>query len=274
MWKAILGLLMGSALILHAQQAVLEDMGSAVKRSLDRSRQAYPDAALPDSALSKAVMIRIGWLQQNNPSFFTDPDWPMKVTAAEAARLNIPAHQSTTTEAGMTAKPASGRYLGVVTKSFSEVGVSFRKGQQIILEALLDYKKKGVVVVEGREVVIWLDKVQIIRPLARAEKNLTTIKIESARYGLPGQVGYSVGDKIQSMVSPGGAPPQILVTDALLPPASAQRMNRAAGTRNVMDPATGQVVSVVSGKVLTITYTINGIEKTKQGIEGQTLILD
>ncbi len=30
---------------LLAQEAVLEDQGSAVKRSLDRSRQMYPDAA-------------------------------------------------------------------------------------------------------------------------------------------------------------------------------------------------------------------------------------
>lgn len=269
MWKAMLGLLLSGAVVLHAQEVVLEDQGTAVKRSLDRSRQLYPDAALPDSALSKAILAKVMWLQQNNPSVFSDPNWPLKIAAAEAARLGIPAHQQ-----NPAAAAASGKYLGVVTKSFSVVGASFRKGQQIVLEELRDYKKKGVVMVDGQELVIWLDKVKIIRPLAQAEANLNVIKIESARYGLPGQSGYSVSDKIQSMVSPAGPPPQILVTDALLPPASVQRLNRAAAPRNVIDPATGQVVTVTSGKVLTITYTINGLEKTKQAIEGQTIILD
>lgn len=270
MWKALLGLLLCGTMALHAQEAVLEDMGTAVKRSLDRSRELYPDAALPDSALSKAVMARIAALRQSNPSVFSDPDWPLKITAAEAARLGIPAYQRN----AAAASQASGRYLGEVQKSFSEVGVSFRKGQQIVLEELRDYKKKGVVMVDGREVVIWLDKVKILRPLARAENNLNVIKIESARYGPPDQTGYSVSDRIQSMVTPGGAPPQILVTDALIPPATAQRLNRATSPRQVVDPATGQVVMAVSGKILTVTYVINGITKTKQAMEGQTLVLD
>ncbi len=270
MWKAMLGLLLSGAMTLLAQEAVLEDQGSAVKRSLDRSRQMYPDAALPDSALSKAILARVTWLQQNNPAVFSDPDWPLKIAAAEAANLGIPSYQQNQAAAAAN----SGRYLAVVTKSFSQVGASFRKGQQIVLEALLDYKKKGVVMIDGQEVVIWLDKVKIIRPLAQAENNLNVIKIESARYGLPGQSGYSVSDRIQSMISPGGAPPQILVSDALAPTAAVQRLNRATAPRNVLDPATGKVVTVVSGKVLTITYTINGLEKTKQGMEGQTIILD
>jgi hypothetical protein len=41
-----------------------------------------------------------------------------------------------------------------------------------------------------------------------------------------------------------------------------------------MDPATGKVTTVVSGKVLTVTYIINGVEKTKQAMEGQTMTLD
>lgn len=270
MWKAVLCLLIGATLALHGQQVVLEDMGSAVKRSLDRSRELYPDSALPDSPLSQAVVARIAYLRQNNPSVFSDPDWPLKVTSAEAARLGIPAHQMN----AAAAATASGRYLGEVTKSFSELGVSFRKGQQIVLEALVDYKKKGVVIVDGREVVIWLDKVKILRPLARAENDLNTIRIESARYGPADQSGYPVSDRIQSMVSAGGPPPQILVTDALIPPAAAQRFNRNIAPRQVLDPKTGQIILVTATKVLTVTYVINGQEKTKQAAEGQTMILD
>lgn len=271
MWKALLGMLLGSAMAVCAQEAVLEDFGAAVKRSLERSRAVYPEAALPDSPLSQAVMARISWYQQRNPSIFSDPDWPMKVTAAEAARLGIQARtQSTTAMTG----PASGKYLAVVTKSFSQVGVSFRKGQQIILESLLDYKKKGVVMQDGQEVIVWMDNIKIIRPLAQNEGEVPVIKIESAKYGLPGQSGYSVSDTVQSMVSPGGGAPQILVTDALLPTGAASRLNRNAAPRTVIDPKTGQPVTVVSGKILTVTYTINGLEKTKQAVEGQTLVLD
>jgi hypothetical protein len=270
MWKALLGLLLCGAMGLHAQEAVLEDMGTAVKRSLDRSRALYPDAALPDSPLSQAIMARISSLRQTNPSVFSDPDWPMKITAAEAARLGIPAYQRHTT----ASTQLSGKYLGEVQKSFSEVGVSFRKGQQIVIEELRDYKKKGVVLVDGQPVVIWLDKVRILRPLAQSESNLNVIKIESARYGPPDQSGYSVSDRIQEMVTPGGAPPQILVSDALIPPATAQRLNRATSPRQVIDPKTGAVVMAVSGKMLTVTYEINGLRKTKQALEGQTMVLD
>ncbi len=47
-----------------------EEFGSAVKRSLDRSRVLYPESAEPDSALSKAILARIEWLSTTiAPSF-------------------------------------------------------------------------------------------------------------------------------------------------------------------------------------------------------------
>jgi hypothetical protein len=67
-----------------------DEFGAAVKRSLDRSRTLYPKSAEPDSTLSRAVLARIDWLQRNNPAIFSDPNWPLRVTATEAAALQIP----------------------------------------------------------------------------------------------------------------------------------------------------------------------------------------
>ena len=44
-----------------------EEFGQAVKRSLDRSRILYPEAARPDSALSKAILSRLEWAATSQP---------------------------------------------------------------------------------------------------------------------------------------------------------------------------------------------------------------
>lgn len=246
--------------------------GVAVKRSLDRARVLYPESVQPDTPLSQAILARIAWLNENDRTFFSDPDWPLRLTAAEALALGIrpvqPAPRRTP-----SGQP-SGRYLAVVTKNFSTTGASFRKGQQIILESLQDYKKRGTTLVEGQPILLWLDHVKILRELPVGETEPVVVKIDSARYGFPGKTAYSVSTMVQSLISPNASGRyEILVSDALLSPATAQRMNRGVVTGPPFDPYTGQP-NPRPVKVLTVTYTINGVEKTKQALEGQTLVLD
>lgn len=260
---------------LSAQQPSPAAFGAAVKDSLDRARDAYPDSANPDSPLSHALLMRIEYLNRNNRLVFSDPDWPMKLTAAEAAAMGIPARPPTRASAAAGATAPGGRYLATVTRSFSVVGASFRKGQQIVIEELRDYKKRGIVLVEGQPVLIWLDHVKILRPLAARESTPRVVKIESARYGAPGQTGYPVSDTVQALITPNvSGQYEILVSDALLPPAAAQRLNRNATARNVYDAQTGLVVPAVTGKILTVTYNIDGVKRTRQAVEGKTLVLD
>ena len=61
MRTAAIWLLMVAGMLLASAQD--EEFGEAVKRSLDRSRILYPESAQPDSALSKAILSRIEWLQ-------------------------------------------------------------------------------------------------------------------------------------------------------------------------------------------------------------------
>jgi len=70
------------ALAPRVLQGAGEEHGSAVKRSLDRSRLLFPDAMLPNSPLSQAIPARIEWRNRNNQSFFSDPASPMKRTPA------------------------------------------------------------------------------------------------------------------------------------------------------------------------------------------------
>ena len=144
-----------------------------------------------------------------------------------------------------------------------------------MIEQLRDYKKRGIVLVDGQPVLIWLDHVKIIRPLTARESTPSVVKVESARYGVAGQTGYPVSDTVQALITPNAAGQyEILVTDALLPPAAAQRLNRNATTRNVYDAQTGLVIPAVAGKILTVTYNVNGVKKTRQAVEGKTLVLD
>jgi hypothetical protein len=90
-----------------------EKFGAAVKRSLDRSRLLYPESAEPDSPLSKAILARIEWLQLHNRAIFSDPNWPLRLTATEAAALGIPATK------GVSDQRSQGpRFLAVVTRNF------------------------------------------------------------------------------------------------------------------------------------------------------------
>lgn len=246
--------------------------GAAVKRSLDRARALYPQSVQPDSPLSQAILSRIEWLNQNDRAFFSDPDWPLRLTAAEALALGIRPVQSAPRRTAPS--QPSGRYLAVVTKNFSTTGASFRKGQQIILESLQDYNKRGTTLVDGQPILLWLDHVKVLRQLPVGETTPVVVKIDSARYGFPGKTAYSVSSMVQSLISPNASGRyEILVSDALLSPSAAQRLNRGVVTGPPFDPYTGQP-NPRPVKMLTVIYTIDGVEKTKQALEGQTVILD
>ncbi len=256
---------------LHGQRAG-EEQGAAVKRSLDRSRLLYPDASRPESPLSQAILARIGWLNLNNRAYFSDPDWPLKLTAAEAMVLGIRARDPNPAPVAPVQGPK--RYLGVVTRNFGVLGASFRKGQQVVLESLQDYGKRGVIVVDDQEILLWLDNIKILREIPGGESAPVVVKVESARYGFPGKTGYSVSSMIQSLVTPNSSGAyEILVSDALLKPSAAQKLNRAVAPASPFDPNTG-LPNQRPYKILTVTYTINGLTKTKQALEGQTVVLD
>ncbi len=249
-----------------------EDFGRAVQRSLARSHLLYPDAAQPNSRLSDAILVQIDWMNRNEPTFFSDADWPMKLTASEALRLGIRARVATPRPAPTVAPK---RYLGLVTKNFSVTGASFRKGQQLVLEKLQDNGKRAVTFVQGEPFLLWLDHIKLIREIRPGESRPTVVKIVSARYGLPGTTGYAVSGEVQTLLGPNsGGTNQILVSDALLSPSAAQRLNRAAVATTITDPVTGRVVPVYPKKVLTVTYQIDGEEKTVQAEEGDTLAFD
>src|SRR5690606_37524470 len=127
----------------------------------------------PDSTLSRAILGRIEWLGQNNQGYFSDPDWPMKITAREALTLGIhpvrsarpvaparPVIPSRNAPGQRPQDPGTTRYLAVVKQNFSVVGASFRKNQQIVLESVQDYGKRGTTMVDGQPVLLWLDKLK------------------------------------------------------------------------------------------------------------------
>lgn len=252
------------------------DFGAAVKRSLDRSRALYPSAANANSPLGQAVNARIVWLGKHHPEFFANADWPMQVTVAEARALGIRPQAASTPRPVSPNDPA--RYLATVTRNFSVTGASFRKGQQIILESLRDYGKRATTMVEGQPISLWLDYVKILRPLEPGESPPVVVKIDSARYGPPGKPGYNVGTMVQSLIwpTPEGAY-EILASDALLPPAAASQ-NRRNAEYHLVNPQTGQTAGTVTlggpKNVLSVKYTMLGRTRTKQAVEGETLVLD
>ncbi len=271
--RGVMLLLLPAFLGTLAAQDSGEAFGLAVKRSLERSHSLYPDAAAPGSALSDAILWRIDWLNRNTPGFFSDPDWPVKIAVAEASRLGLRARAAAPQRAAP--QPAERRYFGVVTKNFNEAGVSFRKGQQIILESLRDNGKRGITLVDGLPVVLWLDYIKVIREILPGEASPLLVKVISARYGLPGTKGYVVTSAVQSALAPNAAgAAEIFVSDTLLPPAAAQRLNRSATARAAVDPATGESVPVIPPKVLSVVYEIGGVERTRQAQEGSALVLD
>ena len=246
-----------------------DEFGAAVKRSLDRSRTLYPESAEPDSTLSRAVLARIDWLQRNNPAIFSDPNWPLRVTATEAAALQIPPQTASTNRRTGTGP----RFLAVVTRNFSTTEGSFRKHQQILLESVQDYGKRGITLVNGQPVLLWLDNVKVLRELAPGEASPIVVKVESARYGIPGDQAYSVTAMVQSLISPDSSGRyEILVSDALLTPVAARKLGRT--TRVVTDPVTGLNAVHKPDRILTVTYTLNGSTKTRQAATGERLVLD
>jgi hypothetical protein len=273
MRAAMLAILLGSLGALCAQNPD-EAFGRAVLQSLARSHALYPEAAAPGTPLSQAILFRIDWLSRNNPAFFSDPDWPVKIAATEASRLGVRAQAAPA--ARPAPDPADRRYLAVVTKNFSVTGASFRKGQQLIVEALRDHGKRGVIVVDGQQVLLWLDHVKLLRELVPGQPSPLVVKIVSARYGLPGSKGYVVSSAVQSaLTTNAGGAAEILVSDSLLPPATAQRLNRSAGARTIVDPITGQTTTTTAApKILSVNYEIGGVEKSRQAQEGTTLVLD
>ena len=268
--KAAIWLLTVAATIPVAGQGEGEEFGAAVKRSLDRSRVLYPESAEPGSALSHAILARIDWLHRYNRAMFSDPNWPLRVTATEAAALGIRPQPSSST------KPTSGtsrRFLAVVTRNFSIAEASFRKDQQIVLESVQDYGKRGTTIVNSQPVLVWLDNIKILREISPDEASPVVVKVESARYGIPGEQAYSVTGMVQSLIAPDTSGRyEIFVSDALLTPVAAKKLNRAASV--VTDPVTGQSAVRTPNRVLTVTYTLKGLTRTKQASGGQILVLD
>ena len=260
-------LLLAVAGTLACQAGEEEEFGAAVKRSLDRARLLYPESAEPGSALGQAILTRIDWMHRHNPAMFSDPNWPLRVTATEAAALGIRAQQP-------ASAPATGRrFLAVVTRNFSTTGSSFRKDQQVILESIQDYGKRGTTVANGQQVLVWLDNIRILREISPNEASPLVVKVESARYGIPGQQAYSVTGMVQSLIAPDTLGRyEIFVSDALLTPAAARKLNREASV--VTDPVTGPGATRSLDRFLTVTYTLNGSTRTKQAAAGQTLLLD
>ena len=241
-----------------------EEFEETLARSLAISRKLFPQAADPDSALAKAVLARIEWTKRNHLEFFADPNWPLKITAIEAAALGISPH-----DPAPRGSPARGRFLAVATRNFSETGASFRKGQQVLIESIKDYGKRGNVLVDGKPLLLWLDNFQIVRELKPGETAPSLIKIESARYGFPGSRGFSVSSTVQSVATPAASGTfEVLVSDALLTPAAAQRLKRATS----LTPP--QSLTGLPQKILTVVYSLNGSKKVRQGLEGYILVLD
>ena len=268
--KAAIWLLAVAGTLPVACQGGEEEFASAVKRSLERSRVLYPESAEPGSALSHAILARIDWMHRYNRAMFSDPNWPLRVTATEAAALGIRPQQSS------SAKPALGtgrRFLAVVTRNFSTTEASFRKDQQIILESIQDYGKRGTTIVNSQPVLLWLDNIKILREIPPGEASPMVVKVESARYGIPGEQAYSVTGMVQSLVAPDSSGRyEIFVSDALLTPVAARKLNRTASV--VTDPVTGQRAVRTPNRVLTVTYTLKGLTRTKQAADGQVVVLD
>ena len=270
MWKTPIRLLAAAGVISLAAQDSDAEFGAAVKRSLDRARTLYPQSVEPGTALSKAVLVRIDWLHHHNQSIFADPNWPLRVTATEAAALGILPQKPS------ASRPASGdgrRFLAVVTQNFSTAGASFRKNQQIVLESVQDYGKRGTTIVNDQPFLLWLDNIRILREISRDEALPVVVKVESAGYGIPGGQAYSVTGMVQSLITPDDSGRyEILVSDALLTPGAAKRLKREINAAG--NPSTGQYSARTPDRVLTVTYTLKGSTKTKQAVAGETLVLD
>ena len=266
--KAVFGLM----IIVAIPGATLgggDEFGAAVKRSLDRSRALYPQSAEPDSALSKAILARIEWLRQYNHPIFADPNWPLRVTATEAAALGIRPQSP----APAVSPGTSRRFLAVATSNFSIAEGSFRKGQQFVLESVRDYGKRGTTVINGQTVLLWLDNVKILREIARDEVPPVVVKIESAHYGVPGAQAYNVTGMVQSLITPDASGRyEIFVSDALLGSSAARRLKRS--TSSAINPVAGQEPLSQADRVLTVTYILRDFTRTKQAAGGETLVLD
>ena len=193
------------------------------------------------------------------------------MTATEAAALGIRAAEAWFSQA---ANNTSRRFLAVVTRNFSTTGASFRKDQQILLESIQDYGKRGTTVVNGEPVLLWLDNIK------DPSGNIPRRSFPGRRQGGVGPLRHSRRSKLTASPewfsrslhrTPRGA------TKSLSPTLysrlrRARKLNRAASV--VTDPVTGQGAVRTPNRVLTVTYTLNGLTKTKQAIAGQPLVLD
>ena len=105
------------------------------------------------------------------------------------------------------------------------------------------------------------------------------ISIVRAQYGLPGGRQANVVNRVRAlaMQSPAGESPVILVSESLRG-AAANQTNTARITLNGTISQSGNANlsgTIVAEKdvVLTVTYTVNGVLKTVQGMDGEKIIL-
>lgn len=85
-----LGIMLAGVLALaFLSEAVALDPRPEVQKSTERAVALYPDSGVAGTALSRAIEDERVRLQQVNPAFFNDADWPLMLTSKLAANLGI-----------------------------------------------------------------------------------------------------------------------------------------------------------------------------------------
>ena len=82
-------MLAGVLALAFLSEAVALDPRPEVQKSTERAVALYPDSGVAGTALSRAIEDERVRLQQVNPAFFNDADWPLMLTSKLAANLGI-----------------------------------------------------------------------------------------------------------------------------------------------------------------------------------------
>ena len=204
---------------------------------------------------------------------FSDPNWPLRVTATEAAALG--AFLPSPRFPAKRRRTEGRRFLAVVTRNFSTTEASFRKDQQILLESVQDYGKRGITLVNGQPVLLWLDNVQGSPRNSRRTKH----RRSSSKWNQPAMAYPASKPTVSrrwfsrsSRRTPRDATRSLSLTPCSLP--WPQGSSAVAPHSLTTDPVTGQQVVQRPDRVLTVTYTLNGSTKTRQAATGERLVLD
>ena len=78
-----------SLLLNCAQLAARDDISDEIQKSQEMAIEKYPELKVANSAFNTTFLTAVKLLKEKKPEFFTDPEWPLKLSDSVAVDLKI-----------------------------------------------------------------------------------------------------------------------------------------------------------------------------------------